>query len=493
MESPDEREMIEYCLMASGQEPYNTLFIPSAFPQALPDFFLDYRTRLTTYFVLKFDFLPTDFRFRLTYWLLNAGKARILANRLPIVLGMDGNVMQINYYPEKRELHILLTLPEGNNPRFYESLKESGLATILMRNWEEVLSHGSSHSTESNTDGAWVSEGSAEWDEEIKEVGVPGFNRSQLKTLIKKISEAVKSSTTHYPYPVSFTSKTLHIPAHATPALDMVLVPGGTFTMGDVMGDKEYDFELPLHEVTLDSFRMGRFAVTFDEYDAFCVATGREKPSDQSWGRGRRPVINVSWYDAVEYCNWLSEIWQLDPAYSIDKNKQDPNNTSDNDKQKWLVTFNPKARGYRLPTEAQWEYAAREGGKKVRFGNGKGVADPKEINFDGSKEYKKSYSIEGEYRRKTLPGGSLNSPNELGLHDMSGNVWEWCWDWFGKYSSDAQTDPTGTLGSSDRVFRGGGWGDNPQDCRVAARGSVNAPGRGGDLGFRLVLPPVSSE
>ncbi|MCB9283820.1 MAG: SUMF1/EgtB/PvdO family nonheme iron enzyme [Lewinellaceae bacterium] len=274
---------------------------------------------------------------------------------------------------------------------------------------------------------------------------------------------------------------------------DMVLIPGGTFTMGDVMGDKEWDDELPLHEVTLDSFRMGRFAVTFDEYDAFCEATKREKPKDEGWGRGRRPVINVSWYDAVEYCNWLSEIWDLEPAYTIDKNKQDPNNTSDNDKQKWLVTFNPKAWGYRLPTEAQWEYAARQGGKKVRFGNDKDVADPKEINFDGSKDYKKPYSQVGEYREQTLPVGSLNSPNELGLHDMSGNVWEWCWDWFGNYSSDAQTDPTGPLGGSDRVARGGSWYGGPRDCRVAARDGDDATNRYYNLGFRLVLPPGSSE
>lgn len=424
----------------------DSLFIPSAFPQTLPDFYIDHRICHTSYFVLKFDFLPTDFRNRLTYRLLSSGSAALLANRLPIVLGIDGFVAQIEYYPERKALHLLFTKPGKELPAFLVNNEKDELYKIFQGNWKS-----------------------------LKEA--LAVKSGDLIQSLTKVLDAVKST---YPYPISFTSKTLQIPAHATPALDMVFVKGGTFTMGDVMRDKEFDSELPLHEVTLDSFRMGRFAVTFDEYDAFCEATGREKPNDQGWGRGRRPVINVSWYDAVEYCNWLSEIWDLEPAYTIDKNKQD------------LVTFNPKARGYRLPTEAQWEYAARQGGKKVRFGNGKDVADPKETNFHASKKYKKSYSIVGEYRGKTVPVGSLNSPNELGLHDMSGNVREWCWDWFGNYSSGAQTDPTGPLRGSFRVSRGGSWSDYPRGCRVAYRYRWDPENRFSGLGFRLVLPPVSS-
>ncbi|HMQ47288.1 MAG TPA: SUMF1/EgtB/PvdO family nonheme iron enzyme, partial [Saprospiraceae bacterium] len=205
---------------------------------------------------------------------------------------------------------------------------------------------------------------------------------------------------------------------------NMLHIPGGSFDMGDVMGDMVSDDET-VHRITLSDFYLGDSPVTFAEYDTFCEATEREKPSDYSWGRDQRPVINVSWYDAVEYCNWLSKQHSYTPFYEIDKTRKDPNNSSIYDELKWIVTPNWKANGYRLPTEAEWEYAAREGGKKVRFGNGKDIADPAEINFNASTDYKKPYSVVGEYRSKTVPVGSLNSPNALGLHDMSGNVWEW--------------------------------------------------------------------
>ena len=157
------------------------------------------------------------------------------------------------------------------------------------------------------------------------------------------------------------------------------------------------------------------------------------------------------------------------------------------DVQDFLQKLNAKypGRNYRLPTEAEWEYAARGGGKAVLFGNGKNSADPKEINFDASASYKKSYSIAWEYRQKTIPVGSLNSPNALGLHDMSGNVWEWCSDWYGNYASGSQTNPTGPTSGSYRVIRGGSWGSDPQDCRVASRGSYSPGDRDDNLGFRL--------
>jgi formylglycine-generating enzyme required for sulfatase activity len=250
----------------------------------------------------------------------------------------------------------------------------------------------------------------------------------------------------------------------------MALIPAGTFEMGDVMGDKEYDNEKPVHPVTLDAFYLGKYAVTFEEYDAFCEATKRDKPGDSGWGRGKRPVINVSWEDAVAYCNWLSMQHGFQPVYTISGSK---------------VTTNWNANGYRLPTEAEWEYAAREGGKKVRFGNGKDIADPKEINFDASASYKKPYSVAGEYRRKTVPAGSLNSPNALGLHDMSGNVWEWCWDWYGGYPSTAQINPKGPDTGSFRVFRGGSWSLSPAYVRVAHRFNSTPDDRDYGLGFRL--------
>jgi len=141
----------------------------------------------------------------------------------------------------------------------------------------------------------------------------------------------------------------------------------------------------------------------------------------------------------------------------------------------------------RLPTEAEWEYAAREGGKAVLFGNGKIVADPSEINFNASNSHKQAYSVAGEDREKTVPVGSLQSPNALGLHDMSGNVWEWCSDWYGSdyYTYSPTSNPSGPTYGPLRVMRGGSWSSSPQDCRVACRG-LSAPGtRVALVGFRL--------
>ncbi|HNL38736.1 MAG TPA: SUMF1/EgtB/PvdO family nonheme iron enzyme, partial [Saprospiraceae bacterium] len=215
------------------------------------------------------------------------------------------------------------------------------------------------------------------------------------------------------------------IPVHE----NMALIPGGTFQMGDLFNEGSND-EKPVHTVTVDSFYLSKTELTFIEYDAFCKATGREKPSDKGWGRGRRPVINVDWYDAVEYCNWLSAKENLLPVYTIDKTRQDPDNQSSNDEKKWMVTIDRSARGYRLPTEAEWEYAAREGGKKVRFGHGRDTIAPFEANFNCSDYYKTSYSVAGECEEQKTVHVDEMGANSFGLKHMTGNVWEWCQDWY---------------------------------------------------------------
>jgi sulfatase modifying factor 1 len=252
---------------------------------------------------------------------------------------------------------------------------------------------------------------------------------------------------------------------------DLVLVTGGTFSMGCTSEQKDCsDDEKPVTRVTVNDFYMGKYAVTFDEFDAYCAATGREKPSYEGWGRGQRPVINVSWNDAAAYCNWLSEQAGLSKVYTISGDK---------------VTADWSANGYRLPTEAEWEYAARGGGKAVLFGNGKNVADPKEINFDASTIYSKSYSVAGEYRGRTVPVGSLNSPNALSLHDMSGNALEWCWDWKAPYPGGSQNNYRGPASGSRRVCRGGSWFNVPQGVRVAFRYDITPGFSLNYLGFRL--------
>jgi len=254
-------------------------------------------------------------------------------------------------------------------------------------------------------------------------------------------------------------------------AQNMVLVKGGTFDMGGTSEQQDcLDDEKPVTRMTVDDFYMGKYEVTFDEYDAFCAATGREKPSGNGWRRGQRPVINVSWNDAVAYCNWRSEQAGLSKVYTISGDK---------------VTADWSAHGYRLPNEAEWEYAARGGGQAVLFGNGKNVADPKEINFLSHHSLIKPYSIAGNYRKEIVPVGSLNSPNALGLHDMSGNVREWCWDWKAAYPGGSQNNYCGPASGSVRLLRGGSWGSGPQDVRVAYRGGDAPYYRSGHIGFRL--------
>jgi formylglycine-generating enzyme required for sulfatase activity len=273
-------------------------------------------------------------------------------------------------------------------------------------------------------------------------------------------------------------------------APEMVRIPAGRFAMGDVMEDNEYESELPVHQVQLRAFELAATEVSFAEYDLFCAATERDQPEDAGWGRNDRPVIYVDWYDALEYCNWLSEQMGYAPVYTIDKGKPDPNNRSSVDNKKWLVRANWQANGFRLPTEAEWEYAARQAGDTVRFGNGRDTARVSEINFNGSESYKKPYSEAGTYRQQTLPVHSLRA-NELGLYHMSGNVYEWCWDWYGSdyYAKSPSTNPYGPQSGEYRVRRGGSWGNYPVYVRASYRSYGLPDGRDYNLGFRLARTP----
>jgi formylglycine-generating enzyme len=288
------------------------------------------------------------------------------------------------------------------------------------------------------------------------------------------------------------------IPGH------MVFVKGGSFEMGDVFKDTfvkkkdrvlffDYEEEI-VHNAILNDFYISKYQLTFDEYDAFCKVTGRKLPKGQGWGRGQHPVVNVSWFDAVAYCNWYSSEKGLQQVYTFHKK---------------TVTANWSANGYRLPTEAEWEYAAREGGRDCRFGNGKNIADPREINFSGLKNHKSSYSITGMYRGKAISVGSLNCPNSLGLHDMSGNVNEWCWDWHSKYILNDQSDNDirgtitdilrtrmteavqpdndirGTITGYRKIARGGSYIEGPDMARVASRSKYSPSEIRYDTGFRL--------
>ena len=143
---------------------------------------------------------------------------------------------------------------------------------------------------------------------------------------------------------------------------------------------------------------------------------------------------------------------------------------------------------FRLPTEAEWEYAAREGGKDARFGNGELIASPEEINFNGDEKLKKPYSISGINRQKTSPVATFKT-NALGIYDMAGNVFEWCSDWYDKnyYSYSPSRNPEGSKeGTFYRVLKGGAWDSGPESMRCSRRLITTPDDRYNDLGFRIV-------
>jgi len=243
--------------------------------------------------------------------------------------------------------------------------------------------------------------------------------------------------------------------------MNWVCIQGGTFTMGSPASEpRRDDDEGPQHQVTVSSFYMGKYEVTQKEYQRV-MGTNPSKGDNF-------PVEFVSWFDAVEYCNKRSQKEGLTPAYT---------RNGDN------VTWNKNANGYRLPTEAEWEYAAKGG-------NG----SPGNYTYSGSNNIGNVAWYEGNSDYKTHEVGK-KSPNGLGLYDMSGNVWEWCWDLYGNYSGSAQTDPQGASSGATRVRRGGSWILSAEFARSTQR-NMGYPSNGfiygmyanDGFGFRLVRP-----
>ena len=247
-----------------------------------------------------------------------------------------------------------------------------------------------------------------------------------------------------------------------------VLVSGGTFTMGSPANEPERESdEGPQHQVTVSSFYMGKYEVTQQEYEAVMG-------TNPSVFKGpNAPVGMVTWYNAIEYCNKLSEREGLTPVYTISKDRRDPNNlSSDPDEVKWTVTWERSANGYRLPTEAEWEYACRAGTTTAYYtGNTMGVND---VWYSANKV------------NNPPPEVGKKPANPCGLYDIQGNVLEWCWDWKGNYSSGAQTDPVGASSGASRIFRGGGGQAALNTLRSAYRDSGVPVLTRTALGFRIV-------
>jgi formylglycine-generating enzyme len=322
---------------------------------------------------------------------------------------------------------------------------------------------------------------------------------------------------------------------------DMVAIPAGTFQMGNSKDASEgLSDELPVHTVTVDSFAMGKYEITNGQYCAFLksaypsqlkVVSGVVYASSDSgnsypycdtsasssysqiafsndtfsvWTKSGRnmandPMVMVSWYGAVAFCNWRSQQERKRICYNFST---------------WNCDFSKK--GYRLATEAEWEYAARGGRAGNRFPWGDTINqtqanffsynysyDVSSVKdqyhplwndgqypstspvgfFDGTLKYKTQYNWPGSATSYQTTSGA----NAYGLYDMAGNVWEWCHDWHGSYSASSQTNPTGPETGSYHVHRGGGWNSKASFCRVSYRAYSNPGGRGSSFGFRVVL------
>jgi sulfatase modifying factor 1 len=221
---------------------------------------------------------------------------------------------------------------------------------------------------------------------------------------------------------------------------EMVLVEGGTFVMGDTEMEGDAD-EQPAHEVTLKSFSIAKTETTVLQYKTFCNATGRVFPHEMADEVNDHPMTYVSWHDAVAYTDWLAD---------------------------------KTGKNYRLPTEAEWEYAARGGNKSEghKYSGGR--------SLDAVGWYGKNV------RRRQV---ALKRANELGIYDMSGNVWEWCKDWYGSdyYATSSKENPRGSATGSERVVRGGSFYLPGTHCRVSSRDRRSPADRYGTDGFRVVL------
>ena len=238
-------------------------------------------------------------------------------------------------------------------------------------------------------------------------------------------------------------------------------IKGGVFDMGSNV----FQRESPIHTVRVSNYSIGVYPVTFKQYDAYCEQCGIEKPSDEGWGRDERPVINVSWYDALKYCNWLSKKNSLELFYLFEGDQ--------------FGGCNFSSAGFRLPTEAEWEYAAR-GGEKIK--------EPKQIYAGGASLDQLGWYLENAGGMTHPVGKKL--PNELGVYDMCGNVYEWCFDYWQRYyyqqlANKTSKNPIGPDAGVYRSVRGGSFRSKREYCRIFYRENGDPGKRKKYIGLRV--------
>ncbi len=258
-------------------------------------------------------------------------------------------------------------------------------------------------------------------------------------------------------------AKAAGVPVHLTNSIGMklILIPPGEFMMGSPDSEeKRGSHEGPQHQVRITKpFYLGVYQVTQEEYERVMGTNPSYFKTASGQDTSRFPVEQVSWDDALKFCRKLSA----------------------------LPSERSAGREYRLPTEAEWEYACRAGTTTpFHFGS---VLNGRQANHDGNRPY--GTSEKGPYLERTTTVGSY-SANGFGLYDMHGNVWEWCADWYDEeyYANSPVDDPQGPASGSDRVYRGGCWGNSAGSCRSASRRRLTPVFRGINLGFRLALVPA---
>jgi formylglycine-generating enzyme required for sulfatase activity len=244
------------------------------------------------------------------------------------------------------------------------------------------------------------------------------------------------------------------------------------------------------HQVRLTKgFYLGKYPVTQAQYEVVMKTNpSRFKSSSGGDNPANHPVENVSWYEAIVFCNRLSMEEGLTPAYRINGNTNPSawGNVPTKSDATWdAVELVAGSNGYRLPTEAQWEYACRAG-TTTAFNWGTDAISSSGANYDAS-IIDANNTIEGKNVGKTTEVGSY-APNAWSLYDMHGNVYELCWDWYGTYASGTQTDPTGAVSGNYRVVRGGSWLGSSQFLRSASRNQRNPNSGNHFVGFRLSRP-----
>lgn len=224
--------------------------------------------------------------------------------------------------------------------------------------------------------------------------------------------------------------------------IEWVKIREGHFIMGSPKEEANRELDEIQHTVYLSSFWISKYPITFQQYDDYCDLLKKKKPNDAGWGRGSLPVINVSWDEAYAFAKFL---------------------------------------GCRLPTEAEWEYVCRAG-TQTAFSYGENLL-PELANYNQNPSLKNTNS--SLFKSKTSVVGTYPA-NNWGVHDMHGNVWEWCMDWYADYSLEVQRNPTGPVEGTHRVRRGGNWRSKQSKCRSANRSILSPDLCDSTLGFRIV-------